>query len=97
MSHVVGGHHVLPLDLFGALETLALGIIAGLEIATRKIDALLVVVFATAIERFLQIAVIHAPQLLARIAVVVVLWGGLGIDFRKSNGKTRRQEQWKCR
>ena len=46
---------------FGALETLALGIVAWLKVATRKVDALFVVVFAAAVESLLQFAVVHAP------------------------------------
>ena len=61
VPHVVCGHHVLPLDFFGALETLALGIVAWLKVATRKVDALLVVVFAAAVESLLQFAVVHSP------------------------------------
>ena len=62
--------------LLGALKAFAFRIFAGLEIATRKVDVLLVVVSATAVKGFLQFTVVHSPQLLARVAVVVMLRGG---------------------
>ena len=93
VPHVVGGHHVLPFDAFGALGALALGVVARLEVATRKVDVLLVVVFAAAVERLLQLAVVHAPQLLARVAVVVVLRCGGRVYARKCNGGKSRQDE----
>ena len=72
MSHVVRGDHVFPLDAFCPLGAFAVGVFARLEIATAKVDVLLVVVFAAAVESLLQFAVVYAAQLLARVAVVVV-------------------------
>ena len=96
MPHVVRGHHVFPLDALGALETLAVRVLARLEIATAEVDVLLVVVFAAAVERLLQLAVVHAPQLLARVAVVVVLRCGGRVYARKCNGGKSRQDEGKA-
>ena len=95
VPHVVGRYHVLPFDAFGALETFAVRVFARLEIAAREVDVLLVVVSAAAVERLLQFAVIHAPQLLARIAVVVVLRGGGRVYARFGERRTKRY-QGKC-
>ena len=97
MPHVVGSHDVLPLNALGALVAFALGIVSRLEIAAAEVYMLFVHVLAPAIECLLQVAVVNSFHLLARVAVVVVLRGGLGVDFRKSNRKARSQEQWKCR
>ena len=61
MSHVVRGDHVFPLDAFCPLGAFAVGVFARLEVATAKVDILLVVVFAAAVESLLQFAVVHAP------------------------------------
>ena len=89
MPHVVRGHHVFPLDAFCTLETLAVRVFARFEIATAEVDILLVVISATAVECLLQFAVIYATHLLARVAVVVVLWGGSRVYARLGE---RREE-----
>jgi len=81
LPHVVCSHDVLPFDAFCTFEALALFVFAGLEVATAEIDGLLVDVPAIAVERPLEVSVIDAFHLLARIAVVVMLWCGLRIDF----------------
>ena len=91
VPHVVGGYHVFPLDAFCPLKALAVRVFARLEIATAKVDVFFVVVFAAAVKRLLQIAVIHAPQLLACIAVVVVAGCCRRVYARKRNRNKRRQ------
>ena len=92
VPHVVGRYHVLPFDAFGALETFAVRVFARFEVATRKVDVLLVVVFAAAIESLLQLAVVHAAQLLARVAVVVVLRGCCRVDARFGERRENRNQ-----
>ena len=81
LPHVVGGHDVFPFDALGALVTLAVRIFARFVIASAKVDFLFVEVAATAVERFLELAVVDASHLLACITVIVVLRCGLRIDF----------------
>ena len=81
LPHVVGGHDMFPFDAFGAFVTLAVRIFARLVIAGAKVDFLFVEVAASAVEGLLEFTVVDAPHLLARIAVVVVLWCGQRIDF----------------
>lgn len=83
LPHVVGGDDVFPLDALGAFEAFAVWVFARLVVAGAKVHVLFVEIAATAVDGFLEFAVVDAPHLLARIAVVVVTGGGLGIDFRK--------------
>ncbi len=81
LAHVVGGDDVFPFDALGALEALAFFVFARLVIAGAKVDFLFVEVAASAVEGLLELTVVDAPHLLARIAVVVVLLCGQRIDF----------------
>ena len=81
LPHVVGGHDMFPFDALGALVTLAVRIFARFVIASAKVDFLFVEVAASAVERFLEFTVVDASHLLARIAVVVMLWCGKRIDL----------------
>ncbi len=80
MPHIVRGHHVFPLDAFGSLEAFAVRVFARLEVATAKVDVLLVVVSAPAVESLLQFSVIDASHLLTCIAVVVMPGGSRRVD-----------------
>ena len=93
LPHVVGGDDMFPFDAFSSLETFAFFIFAGLEIATAEIDSLFVDVPAIAVERPLEVSVIDASHLFARIAVVVVLWGCFGIHLRERECRENAKNQ----
>ncbi len=83
LAHVVGGDDVFPFDALGSLEAFALFIFARLVVAGTEIDGLFVDVPAIAVERSLEVPVIDAFHLLARIAVVVVLGSCFWIHLRE--------------
>ena len=83
LAHVMGGDDVFPFDALCSLEALAFFVFARLVVAGAEIDGLFVNVPAVAIECSLEIAVIDASHLLARIAVVVVLGSCFGIHLRE--------------
>ena len=83
LTHVVGGDDVFPFDALGAIKAFAVRIFARLVVASAKVHVLFVEVAATAVDCLLEFAVVDAPHLLARIAIVVVTRCCLGIDFRK--------------
>lgn len=83
LTHVVGGDDVFPFDALGAFKAFAVRIFARLVVAGVKVYVLFVEVAATAVDCFLEFAVVDASHLFARIAVVVVTGSCLGIDFRK--------------
>ena len=74
---------MFPLDALGAFKAFAVWIFARLVVAGAKVHVFFVEIAATAVDGFLKFAVVDASHLLARIAVVVVTRGSLGIDFRK--------------
>ena len=98
LSHVVGGDDVFPLDALGAFKAFAVGILARLVVAGAKVYMLFVEVAASAVDGFLEFAVVDALHLLARIAVVVVTRGCFGIDFRKRKrcDNTKNQSDSAC-
>ena len=83
LTHVVGGDDVFPFDALGAIKAFAVRVFARLVVAGTEVHVLFVEVAATAVDCLLEFAVVDAPHLLARIAVVVVTRCCLGIDFRK--------------
>jgi len=82
LPHVVRSDNVFPFNAFGAFVTFAVRVFTRFVIATAEIDVLFVDVPAIAVERSLEVSVIDAFHLFARIAVVVMFRCGFWIDFR---------------